>query len=182
MRKFTIPALMLSLGFSVACASAPTPNAQKQVVAYPAQATQIEVVEVSPAPQHVQAQAQQGQVWGQPQTQNRTQNQTLAQSTQAQNQIQSQAQSQSVDTMPKHEVFMRRFCAQHTVPYGSDECRSVFLKEWAKESIAFGKEGTKEGFQQLDQYMRKGSYKIGEKWGEYSRAFKEGAKDGYRNK
>jgi len=84
--------------------------------------------------------------------------------------------------IPIHEAFMRKFCYQHQVPYGSDDCRNIFLKEWARQSVQSGKEYSREGFEQLDGYMKKGSHKIGEKWGEYYREFKRGARKGYKGK
>jgi len=83
---------------------------------------------------------------------------------------------------PKSEIFFRAFCAQHGVRYKSDECRSVFLKEWARESVEAGGDLSKEGFAQIDKFMRTGSRKIGEKWGEYTREFKRGARKGWRKK
>ena len=82
------------------------------------------------------------------------------------------------NTPSKSEIFFRTFCAQHSVPYKSDECRKVFLKEWAQESVRAGSDLTKEGFSQIDQFMRAGSRKLGEKWGEYAREFRRGARKG----
>ena len=82
------------------------------------------------------------------------------------------------NTPSKSEIFFRTFCAQHGVPYKSDECRKVFLKEWAQESVRAGSDLTKEGFSQIDQFMRAGSRKLGEKWGEYAREFRRGARKG----
>jgi len=79
------------------------------------------------------------------------------------------------------EEFMQIFCSKHALPYGSAECRKVFLQEWAKSSVESGKELSREGFEQLDEWMKKGSHKVGEKWGEYYREFKLGARKGRLN-
>lgn len=82
----------------------------------------------------------------------------------------------------KSEIYFRTFCDRHGVRYKSDECRSIFLKEWARESVEAGGDLSKEGFSQIDEFMRTGSRKIGEKWGEYAREFKRGARKGWRRK
>ena len=99
-------------------------------------------------------------------------------------QLKPQSSSKGVQnsSMPMHEAFMRKFCYQHQVPYCSDDCRNIFLKEWAKQSVQSGKKYSREGFEQLDEYMKKGSHKAGEKWGEYYREFKRGAHKGYKDK